>query len=259
MPNVRPEHLHLGIVLKTVGLSDENTLKVMGLQGAEGFKITSGYAGWEEIERPRRTSVVNYKGASPMHMVGDLLLDTWMHVPEESVDGDIYTLELMAGMGTKAPGVPPKIKLWDAAHEEWPAKVPHSNFAWYIWDLTWGDCLRNTEGQTKRQQCRVELVEAVTTDSIRRLKPVVNVEAPGTGHGRLKRTPGNPRLKGFWIVKKGDTLQFIAKECYQNANKWRLIARANSIHNTKRLVPGTKLKIPRLVQPLHETSGDEGY
>jgi Contractile injection system tube protein/LysM domain len=47
-------------------------------------------------------------------------------------------------------------------------------------------------------------------------------------------------------VRRGETLQSIAAEEYDDPTRWREIARANGIVNPRALVPGMQLKIPRL-------------
>ena len=47
-------------------------------------------------------------------------------------------------------------------------------------------------------------------------------------------------------VRRGDTLQSIAAEEYNDPRLWRAIATANSIVNPRQLLPGTVLSIPKL-------------
>ena len=48
------------------------------------------------------------------------------------------------------------------------------------------------------------------------------------------------------VVQRGDTLNRIAAEEYGDSRAWRAIADLNDIANPRKLVPGTKLKIPPL-------------
>lgn len=56
----------------------------------------------------------------------------------------------------------------------------------------------------------------------------------------------NPKNKGYYIVKKGDTLWAIAKKYYGNGNKYPKIFKANTdkIKNPNLIYPGQKLVIP---------------
>ena len=47
-------------------------------------------------------------------------------------------------------------------------------------------------------------------------------------------------------VRRGDTLQSLAAEEYNDPRLWRAIATANSIVNPRHLPPGTVLTIPKL-------------
>ncbi|RLI79449.1 peptidoglycan-binding protein [Archaeoglobales archaeon] len=64
---------------------------------------------------------------------------------------------------------------------------------------------------------------------------------------QLKETPRHSadRTK-TWLVKQGDSLWLIAAKEYGDASLWRLIAKANKIHNPRLLKPGMELVIPPL-------------
>lgn len=260
MPNLDASGLgHLGVVLRVKGDQGDradNPMKVQGLQGAEGFKVTQGYAGLVEVPRPRRVSMVQYTGAPPIHMQGDIIFDTWTWVPEASVDGDFQMLEIMAGLSPKHTH-PYILNIVGQG-------IPHEKFDWFLWDITWGEAIRNTEGQLKRQVASIELVEAVTPGYERKVEDIENVEQPSAGHGRFIPTSAkNKKFKGIWIVKKGDTLQYVSRQVYGEVKWWKRIANANKLANPKRLVPGTKLKIPRLHRSsdpfdVTETAGQSG-
>ena len=221
-----------------LGTRADNPMKVQGLQGPTGFQVVAGYAGLTEVARPRRVSYVHYAGAPPIHMQGDILLDTWSWEPDATVDGDFQMLELMAGLDPDH-AQPYVLNIVGAG-------IPHQKFEWYIWDLTWGDdVIRSTTGKLRRITATIELVEAVRKGYSRKVPPVDNVTQPTVGHGTFVPVKGK-KFAGWWIVKKDDTLQYIAKSVYGDARKWKFIARANGITNPKRLKPGQKLKIPRV-------------
>ncbi|MTV50358.1 LysM peptidoglycan-binding domain-containing protein [Heliobacillus mobilis] len=64
---------------------------------------------------------------------------------------------------------------------------------------------------------------------------------------QLQKTPrhSSDRTKER-ILKQGEQLWMIAGEEFNNPGQWRELAKANSIDNPHRLVPGTKLVVPRL-------------
>lgn len=60
---------------------------------------------------------------------------------------------------------------------------------------------------------------------------------------KLKDRATTKTVPGEYIVKKGDTLYFIAKDIYQDGNKWRDIANKNGIKDPKSLKVGQRLLI----------------
>jgi nucleoid-associated protein YgaU len=60
-----------------------------------------------------------------------------------------------------------------------------------------------------------------------------------------------------YTVMRGDTLSAIAGREYGSSRNWRAIAIANDVDNPLRLVPGTRLVIPRL--PYRHVETDEVY
>ena len=61
--------------------------------------------------------------------------------------------------------------------------------------------------------------------------------------------PQNPTSGGSggertWVVKEGDTLQWIAHKSYGDATRWRPIAQANRLTHVRDLTPGTVLEVP---------------
>lgn len=84
-----------------------------------------------------------------------------------------------------------------------------------------------------RAVCSVTLTEASD--------PVVGA-GPVSG-GSTSKTKDKDRPK-FVVVKKGDTLQSIAKKYYGNASAWQKIADENKIRDPKKVDVGDKLRLP---------------
>ena len=61
-----------------------------------------------------------------------------------------------------------------------------------------------------------------------------------------KNEAHSPDLTKLYVVKVRDTLSAIAASFYEDAGKWREIARANQIENPRRLEPGAVLRIPKI-------------
>jgi nucleoid-associated protein YgaU len=56
----------------------------------------------------------------------------------------------------------------------------------------------------------------------------------------------SPDVHRTRTVRRGDTLSGIAQAEYNDASKWRAIARANGIHDPRAIRPGQVLTIPKL-------------
>lgn len=82
-------------------------------------------------------------------------------------------------------------------------------------------------------------VRATVTLSLREARSASeqNQEAP-------RESPDHAKLHA---VRRGETLQAIAAEEYENPAEWRRIADANGIDDPLRLEPGTKLIIPPIL------------
>ncbi len=64
---------------------------------------------------------------------------------------------------------------------------------------------------------------------------------------QVKETPRNsPDVDKSYVVRRGESLSSIAHRVYRDNSVWRDIARANGIHDPRRLVPGTVLSLPKL-------------
>ncbi|MFN3203003.1 MAG: phage tail protein [Bradymonadia bacterium] len=86
------------------------------------------------------------------------------------------------------------------------------------------------DGTPVRATCTVSLREARTATQ-------QNQEAP-------RESPDHAKLHA---VRRGETLQAIAAEEYEDPSEWRRIADANGIDDPLRLEPGTKLIIPPIL------------
>lgn len=56
----------------------------------------------------------------------------------------------------------------------------------------------------------------------------------------------SPDFEKSMTVRRGDTLDALAHQFYNDAGLWRLIARANGLRDARALVPGAMLRIPKL-------------
>jgi nucleoid-associated protein YgaU len=64
---------------------------------------------------------------------------------------------------------------------------------------------------------------------------------------QLKRlNPSSPDRTHGHVLREGEALHRLAHDYYHRASEWRRIALDNGIEDPRRLVPGTRLRVPRI-------------
>lgn len=163
---------------------------------------SGGYGGWEEIERPKRSPIINWKGAPARRLQLPLLLEGF--ADDSSVEGDILTLSILA----TANGLtePPKVSVEGTG-------IPGSGIVeWVIDDLQWKAKALNDDGYRTRIEIDLTLLEAIGDDAI-------------------SETPRKPAKT--YKVQKGDTLTSIASKELGFAGRWREIVKLNPEYKVK--------------------------
>lgn len=197
-------------------LSAKPRISVTCLLGREQPELSGGYGGWEEIARPRRTSLTQWNGHPPFRMRLPLLIDNF--ADGDSVEEKCDRLEQMArSPETLTP--PPIVDIEGA--------VLHSGIGWVIDNLEWGACERHpSRGYRTRQEVVVFLLQHIPKDKV------------------VRHQTNQPKYR-LYTIKKGDTLQKIAAKLLKDKKRWREIARINDIRDPKKLKIGRKIKVPR--------------
>lgn len=199
-----------------------------------GVSVTEGYGGWDVIARPRNVGILNWSGFEPMTMTVPVLFDNWHS--QESVEEDILALELLAGRGPGGGGrrQPPDITM--STPGGFGSLVPH-NFNgetsnWVITDIEWGDALRRRSSGHRVRQAGTVTVSQHPSDGLEEL----SVARRRNAHGRRRTTH---------VVKKGESLQSIARAEYGTSDRWQDIAIANNIRDPRQIKAGRRLKLPK--------------
>jgi hypothetical protein len=226
---------------------------------------TGGVAQWDEVAIPEDKSVSEFTGVSLAALAVPVLLDAWLdpleypgdpekkQVPEfgnikkakkrrklrqawreirdtqapENIGAYIDLLRSLAqprGEGAWAP----VIRVYGKAMPR-----GYNGLSWVITDIEEGERLHEENGgPIRRQAMTLQLAE-------------FNKAGVYDFDKRRKRKRGK-KQKRRYLVKKGDTLQEIAKKVYGEAYKWERIARENDIKNPRRLdkYVGKRIKIP---------------
>lgn len=211
-------------------ISANPSLMVSPLLDGTAPVVTSGYGGWVEVARPRRKALLDWQGVSPLRLSFGMIFDAFDSAPD-NVEQDCIDLERMAMMGANNQR-PPTIRISDGG------KMPHSDVTWVIDTLTWGDQIREREtGNRLRAVVSIVLVELVEDGIIGKLSPATSARNASSIRG------GNATPVRI-VVKKGDTLTSLAAYYLGSADKWKQLATANGLRDSKGLVVGSQLRIP---------------
>ena len=200
MPRVEPPP---GVV---VFQAYERGKQVSALLGDGAATLTSGFGGWQEVERARAMSLSEWQGISMYRLTVPVLFDGF---PGTSVESSIRALEQMA-QPTEDGEEPPVLRVYG-----W---MPHDTSRnaereWVIESLEWGDALRSPAGYHRvRAAVTVGLMEHVDADRLAKI--------------RYKRKKRAPRTRPYKI-KPGDTLQKIAATVLKKRERWREILKLN--------------------------------
>jgi hypothetical protein len=203
---------------------------VRGLMGTDVPRITGGYGGWRQLDKPRKRGTLEYEGIEPLEMQLELILDAW---GEESrvtnVDTDLVELEAMT-VPVDLNQPPPTVFVDGKA-------IPRDKSTpWVITAITWGTTIRNTEGETKRQTFQMTLVQADAIEHAR--------TAPKPTRARNPRSPSNTRPRTYtW--KKKDTWPQVALKLLGDKKLAIKIIDYNKFRPGHQMKVGQKIKVPR--------------
>lgn len=201
---------------------EDPRLEVTVLLGEEPPKITDGYGGWSEVDRPRRSPLTDFLTVPLYRLSISAVLDGY--AAGQSVQSQQHTIEKMARpVGTEKP---PIVNV--------AGSVPRTDIDWVVEGLEWDEVTRDDGGTLIRWGVTITLLQYVDPDQ-------VEISGPGNRakckkHGKHKKV----------TVRKGDTLQKIAARELGSAKCWRKIAsiKSNKIRDPKKLKVGKVLKMP---------------
>lgn len=233
--------------------SDDPPATVVARLGAERPDVSSGYGGWDEVARPRRTTVTTWVGQPARRLSLSILLDG--HYAAASIEDTIRRLERMAL--PRAGGQPPSVRLLARG-----SHIPYTELRWVIDTLEWGDAIMNAAGNRTRQAATLTLLEYVSDDLIgagtressaqrRRSKARRASGRNRKKNAREKRKPAgrNRRshstgLRASTPAYEGDDLMAIAARELGDARRWHEIADLNGIRDPRAVTIGQILRLP---------------
>lgn len=235
--------------------SDDPPLTVVARLGPERPDVSSGYGGWTEVARPRRTTVTTWTGQPARRLGLSVLIDNWY--AGASVEDQIRALERMA-LPYEGKSPPTVTINAQGGH------VPYTDLTWVVDTLTWGDALMNSHGNRVRQAATLELLEYVSDALIQarsRKSPAQKARAAndkkkggkkGAAKKRKAATKGRKsgRKKSVALFAAtaaafdGEDLMAIAARELGDARRWREIADLNGIRDPRAITTGQVLRLP---------------
>lgn len=187
--------------------------------------LTGGVAIYEEIARPKLTSITEFAGSTPYRMQLGVILDGLA----DGRDQEPFARNLRRMISYDEIPQPPRITVAGVG-------VPGTEYTWVIEDLVWdSNAIISDTGALLRQPVQLTLLQFVTDQRLRLL---------AAANQARQRTSSTAKPKKIYVVKSGDTLQEIAKKQLGSAAKWKDIAKLNNIRDARNIKVGQKLRIP---------------
>jgi hypothetical protein len=221
--------------------------------GEDRPDVSAGYGGWDEIERPRRVSIVTWTGSPVRRMSVALLFDNWAE--GTSIEADLARLDALAR--PRIGGAPPTVTL-DAAG----GHLPYKGLTWAIDGIEWGDALMNGHGNRTRQAVTLSLVEYVSDQLVAEEAPAskrqakaarkskkntkrgANEKRKAAGRGRRSKAHHATLLADEAEAFTGEDLPQLAARLLGDSRRWREIADLNDIRDPRAIRAGQVLRLP---------------
>lgn len=197
--------------------------RVSAVLGQSAPKISDGNPIWETVDRPKRPSLVLWRGRKPVQLTVPIVFDGLGS--GDSVEQAITTLDRMK----RSPATgqePPTVEVNGA--------VPRRDIKnWVITDIAWGDdVVQDIIGGSPvrlRQDATVTLIEKIEDERLSRYQPTTK-----------KNGPKHP----FHTVKSGETLPKISQIEYGDVKHVAAIRKANNLADSKAIKVGQRLRMP---------------
>lgn len=213
---------------------DDPPGNVTALLGMERPDVSAGYGGWEEVERPRRSTVTSWKGQPARRLSLSILLDNL--VEGRSIEGDIRRLERMAL--PRPDGPPPTVTLAAVG-----GVIPWKSATWVIDGIAWGDALMNSHGNRVRQAATITFLQYVSDELLQASPAKKRRKQKRDRDGAVHGVRVSAKKKRY-VVKRGQTLRSIAAKELGNSKYWTVIADLNNLRDPRSIKVGQTLRLP---------------
>jgi hypothetical protein len=220
------------------------------LLGVDRPDVSSGYGGWVEVERPKRSTVTTWRGQPARRMSISILFDAF--AAGASVEDDLRTLERMAL--PRPGGQPPTVRVSAPG-----GVIPpfYEGMTWVVDAITWGDALMNAFGNRIRQAATVTLLEYVA-DTLIKVSPAKRRRAKhnratgkttkkGAKQKRASSHAGRPKSASraaTGVVYDGEDLLSVAARELGDASRWHEIADLNGIRDPRAITRAQVIRLP---------------
>lgn len=196
--------------------------QVIATMGATPARITDGFGGWQNVNRPRKVAMTQFQGRNPFAMQLHIMFDGY--AAKLSQEHQLRTLVWMS-IPPQGEREPRKVRIYG------PALPYPSSGDWVINGLDQGDAvIWDANGKYRlRQDYTLTLVRFIGPDAIR-----VNDTSVGLSVSKSKVVS----------VKPGDTPRKLAAANYGDASKWHKIADANGLRDPNQIVKLKTVRIP---------------
>lgn len=182
----------------------------------------------EESKSEGNTGETRWSKTNPIQLdIGELWFDTYerrANVRSEYIDD----LEELLDYDENTHHIPCVRLVWGKFTEQ---TRYDTQYLFYVEKLTVDYTMFLPDGTPVRAKAQVSLKQAMPVEQ--QIKE------------RQKNSPDHAKL---YTVKRGDTLQGIAHQEYEDPREWRRIAETNEIDDPMGVEPGTKLLVPPILE-----------
>lgn len=202
---------------------------------------TGGYGGWSKVSRDRRRSLTEWQGNDPLEIDLPILFENWAN--GTSLEPDIRQLEMMAGLGNAGGGEPPLMTFNSGgviSHDFHDAPA-HD---WVISNIAWGDSVKNDFGNRVRQIATITVTQYIDDDVLSTGSSATKRKNANKGKIKKGTERSGAKKKSFTVEFTGQSLVTIAKKTLGDGNRWKEIAKLNSMRDPKATKKGQLLRLP---------------
>lgn len=151
-----PAVRNISLSFQGVGFSSGKPRSFDAIAGANGVKVTGGYAVWNELERPYQDSLTMYQGRGAAALSVNIIFGSWLasgwmtdDSTGQQIENDISVLEWMGGQGFHS-GPSPVVYMWSFSSQGGQTELIPAQYQGMPWIISngieWGEVWKNPNG-----------------------------------------------------------------------------------------------------------------